>query len=122
MPWDDTSLWVADVAADGSVAGQRQVRSCMLRQIPSIYEHQNYSACVVLPAWRWHAALHPVAYCAARVAALTAEKNPAACITWHCHALDDACLMRTRVCWVPGGGLQRRGREQNGVFRLTPTS
>lgn len=27
MPWDDTSLWVADVAADGSLAGQRQVRS-----------------------------------------------------------------------------------------------
>lgn len=34
MPWDDTSLWVADVAADGSLARQRQVRGYMLRQIP----------------------------------------------------------------------------------------
>ena len=26
MPWDDTSLWVADVAPDGSLAAQRQAR------------------------------------------------------------------------------------------------
>ena len=35
MPWDDTSLWVADVAADGSVTQRRQVRCSELHQIMS---------------------------------------------------------------------------------------
>ena len=33
MPWDDTSLWVADVAADGSLAQQRRVRCSVLRSV-----------------------------------------------------------------------------------------
>ena len=87
MPWDDTSLWVADVAADGTLAGQRQVRSCMLRQLPSMYLGISKSpGCVLLPTWRWHAALHPWASCAARVATLAAVVSPAACIAWHCNA------------------------------------
>lgn len=27
MPWDDTELWTADIAEDGSLSGQRKVRS-----------------------------------------------------------------------------------------------
>ena len=89
MPWDDTSLWVADVAADGSVAGQRQVRSCTLRQHPLIHLGiRKISENVVLPAWRWHAALHPWELSAARVATLAADGSQS-------HALPGTVMLLT---------------------------